>query len=92
MDPLIVNPNDYPNVKCQGAAGKCRCETYANVYRFKVIPATVSKTGKPDPLASSTWICSKCGKENVDLRAEFKAVTQMLMEQLDNADSQLIQH
>lgn len=75
---IHVNIQKLPNVKCE----TCGCETFFNTFRFKIVPAIQSKTGKDDPLASSTWTCTNCRKENKELRSSFKEVTKMLLEQI----------
>lgn len=75
---LHVDIKKIPNVKCE----KCGGETYFNVFRFKIVPSVQSKTGREDPFASSTWICTNCRKENQKLRAAFREVTKILLEQL----------
>ena len=76
---IAIDINQIPEYKCSSCGG-----TIFNQHgiKLKIVPATISRTGKPDHLVAKTFYCVKCRKEIKELTGYYMSLTEQIKKML----------
>jgi len=76
---IHVDVNQLPRYKCP----YCKGEVFSQQgVGLKIVPATISRTGKPDPLVAKVFYCIKCRKEVKELTQLYVTLVEQVQKML----------